>query len=152
LDEQGNVMGHLAVLDNKPMPRQPRLISLFEIFAARAAAEHRRLKIEQEVRAREEQLSLLLQSALDAILVLDGRLSIVRVNPAAERLFGCSAEDLVGRASGLSGDSGAVENSLANSSAGPRETALGATGLRRPAVGPLHLSGGSHLVAIPAAQ
>ena len=96
LDTDGTVMGHLSVLDNKPMPRNSQYFSLFEIFAARAAAEHRRLKIEQAARAREEQLSQLLQSAMDAILILDHQLQIVRVNPAAERLFGGTAEDLVG--------------------------------------------------------
>ena len=89
-------MGHLAVLDTKPMPADPRMISLFEIFAARASAEHRRLKVEQEVRESEEQLSLLLATAMDAVLVLDGQMRIVRANPASERLFGCTQEDLVG--------------------------------------------------------
>jgi hypothetical protein len=37
-DLAGEIMGHLAVLDTKPLPAEPRLISLFEIFAARAAA------------------------------------------------------------------------------------------------------------------
>lgn len=95
-DTDGTVMGHLAVLDTKPIPPVRRQISLFEIFAARAAAEQRRLKRENEVRAREEQLSTLLGSAMDAIVVLDAEGSIVRVNPAAERLFGCTAEDLMG--------------------------------------------------------
>ena len=89
-------MGHLAVLDTKPMLADPRMFSLFEIFAARAAAEHRRLKVEREVRESEEQLSLLLATAMDAVLVLDGRKRIVRANPAGERLFGCTQEDLVG--------------------------------------------------------
>jgi GAF domain-containing protein len=96
LDTNGSVMGHLSVLDDKPMPRDERAIALFEIFAARAAAEQRRLKAEQAARAREEQMALLLESAMDAILVLDGRMQIVRVNPAAERLLGCTAEDLLG--------------------------------------------------------
>jgi PAS domain S-box-containing protein len=89
-------MGHLAVLDTKPLPSEPRLISLFEIFAARAAAECRRLKAEQQVRVREEQLSALLEGAMDAIVVLDVSGAMVRVNPAAERLFACTEEDLVG--------------------------------------------------------
>ena len=96
LDTAGSVMGHLGVLDNKPMPRDERAIALFEIFAARATAEHRRLKVEQELRAREGQLSTLLETAMDAILVLDGSLSVVRVNQAALRLFGCSDEDIIG--------------------------------------------------------
>ena len=95
-DRDQAVLGHLAVLDTKPLPARPGLISLFEIFAARAAAEQRRLKAEQQVRAREEQLAALLESAMDAIVVLDATSAIIRVNAAAERLFGCTAEDLVG--------------------------------------------------------
>jgi PAS domain S-box-containing protein len=95
-DADGTVMGHLAVMDTKPLPPEPRLLSLFEVFAARAAAEQRRLKMEQQVRAREEQLSALLESAMDAVLVLDAARQIARVNPSAERLFGCTAEDLLG--------------------------------------------------------
>src|SRR6185503_8938660 len=75
-DLAGEIMGHLAVLDTKPLPAEPRLVSLFEIFAARAAAECRRLKTEQEVRAREEELSALLESAMDAVVVLDAAGSI----------------------------------------------------------------------------
>src|SRR5262245_27708147 len=96
LDTEGEVIGHLSVLDSKPLAAEPRLVSLFEIFAARAAAESRRLKVEQQVRAREEELSALLDSAMDAIVVLDSQKKIIRVNPATERMFGCSSEDLVG--------------------------------------------------------
>jgi len=96
LDTRGEVMGHLSVLDDKPLPADPRLISLFKIFAVRAAAEMRRLQQEQEVRNREEELSSLLNSTMDAVVVLDDTGDITRVNPAAERLFGCTAEDLLG--------------------------------------------------------
>jgi PAS domain S-box-containing protein len=96
VDTDGSVMGHISVLDSKPMPRDPRAISLFQIFATRAAAEHRRLKMEQEVRAGEEQLSTLLETAMDAILVLDSELRVARINQAAARVFGCTAEDMMG--------------------------------------------------------
>jgi PAS domain S-box-containing protein len=96
-DESGEIMGHLAVLDTKPLPAEPRLISLFEIFAARAAAEHRRLRSERQLRAREEQLSALLQSAMDAIVVLGNALAIMRINPAAERMLGFPADQIIGQ-------------------------------------------------------
>ena len=96
LDSDGSLMGHLAVLDTKPLPANPRLISLFEIFAARAAAEQRRLKKENELRAREEQLAALLGGAMDAIVVVDSWGAITRVNPAAVLIFGCTSEDLLG--------------------------------------------------------
>jgi PAS domain S-box-containing protein len=95
-DIAGEIMGHLAVLDTKPMPDEPRLVSLFEIFAARAAAECRRLSVEQQARAREEQLDALLSGAMDAILVLDENYCVVRVNPAAEKLLGFDARALAG--------------------------------------------------------
>jgi PAS domain S-box-containing protein len=48
------------------------------------------------VREREAQLSLLLDTAMDAILVLDGDFRITRLNPRATELFACTEEDLAG--------------------------------------------------------
>lgn len=96
----GIVVGHLAVLDTKVMPADPRAIALFEIFVARAAGEIRRLKAEQEIRNCERQLSTLLETAMDAILVLDSDLRAVRVNQAATRVFGCTTEDMIGESLG----------------------------------------------------
>jgi formate hydrogenlyase transcriptional activator len=59
LDQDGTVLGHLAVMDTKPMPEDRVRLTLFEIFAGRAAAELRRLRAEREVRAREAQLALM---------------------------------------------------------------------------------------------
>ena len=60
---------------------------MFEIFAGRAAAELRRLRVERQVRARQAQLAGLIESALDAIVQLDGELRVTGMNPAAERTF-----------------------------------------------------------------
>jgi len=65
LDVDGSVLGHLAVLDRRPMPAEPRAEALFRIFAARATAELQRLRAETEVREREEKLSRLIDSAMD---------------------------------------------------------------------------------------
>jgi PAS domain S-box-containing protein len=48
------------------------------------------------MREREAQLSLLLDTAMDAILVLDGEFRITRLNPRATELFACTEEDLAG--------------------------------------------------------
>lgn len=96
LDIDGGVMGHLSVLDTKSMPKDPRAISLFKIFADRAAAEHRRLRAEREIWSREEQLATILETAMDAILILDQEMKVVRVNLGARRLFGCTGEDIIG--------------------------------------------------------
>lgn len=96
LDVDGTVIGHLSVLDNKPMPRDERALALFQIFAARATAERRRLQVEQELRVREEQLSTLVDTAMDAIVVLDESMRVHQANQSALRLLGCTAEDLLG--------------------------------------------------------
>jgi PAS domain S-box-containing protein len=97
LDEDGETLGLLAVLDNKPMPGEGRFISLFELFAARASAEHRRLRQERELQARHEARGLA-ESAADALIELDAAWHIRKANRAAERIFRCTAEDLVGEA------------------------------------------------------
>jgi PAS domain S-box-containing protein len=97
LDLDGKILGHLAVLDLRPMPKEPRAEALFQIFAARAAAELRRLRAEAAVREREEKLGRLVNSAMDAIIELDRNLNVTRVNAAAEKVFGCSSQEIVGQ-------------------------------------------------------
>lgn len=87
LDSEGNVLGHLAVLDSKSMPDESRVRTIFRIFASRASAELRRLRAESEVREREEKLGLLVDSAMDAIIELNNMLEINMMNPAAEKFF-----------------------------------------------------------------
>ncbi len=91
-DLDGSVLGHLAVLDRKPMPHREQQLALFEIFAARAAAELRRLRAERERREGEAELRGLVESACDAILQLDSDLCVVLLNPSAERTFELSGE------------------------------------------------------------
>lgn len=97
LDLNGKILGHLAVLDRVPMPPQPRFQVLFEIFAARAAAELQRIRVEAEVQEREEKLRRLIGSAMDAIVELDADLQIIALNPAAEKAFACPSQDMAGR-------------------------------------------------------
>lgn len=97
LDVDGKLLGHMAVLDHVPMPPQPRFRALFDIFAARAAAELQRIRVENEVRDREQKLRALLSSAMDAIIEMDHDLQIIGINPAAEKVFSRSAGDMTGQ-------------------------------------------------------
>ena len=97
MDPAGTVLGHLAVLDSRPMPKEPRLVSLFEIFANRAAAEHQRLRAEAATREREKQLSRLIDSAMDGIVELDDGLRVTLMNTAAERMFKCAQTEVIGQ-------------------------------------------------------
>lgn len=98
LDLDNKILGHLAVLDKRPMPPEPRAQALFQIFAARAAAELRRLRAEAQVREREQKLGRLIGGAMDAIVELNRHLGVTQMNPAAEKIFGCAAPDVAGQA------------------------------------------------------
>ena len=51
LDQSNRVIGHIAILDDKPMEADLRAIDLLKIFASRAAAELKRQKAEDELQA-----------------------------------------------------------------------------------------------------
>jgi PAS domain S-box-containing protein len=65
LDREGRVIGHIAILDDKPMDREPRAIDLVKIFAARAAAELKRQRAEAELQSALQQVQTL-QRKLEA--------------------------------------------------------------------------------------
>jgi len=65
LDREGRVIGHIAILDDKPMDRDSRAIDLIKIFAARAAAELKRQRAETELQGALQQVQTL-QKKLEA--------------------------------------------------------------------------------------
>jgi PAS domain S-box-containing protein len=93
-DTQGNIIGHLAVMDSKPIPDEARFMTLFEIFGARAAAEMRRIKAENEVREREERLQRLIDGAMDGIVDFDKSLHIHLANRSALQMFDAVDADM----------------------------------------------------------
>jgi len=100
LDTDRKILGHLAVVNRRPMPPKPEALALFHIFAARAAAELRRMHAQAQVRESEEKLRALFDSAIDAIIEFDVNFNIGRLNPAAEQTFACRAQDVVGKSLG----------------------------------------------------
>jgi PAS domain S-box-containing protein len=99
-DVDGTILGHMAVVDRRPMPEAPRVLAIFRIFATRAAAELQRLKREVEIREREEKLGRLVDSAMDAIIELDHTFQVTRMNAAAEKVFRCTTPQVVGQGFG----------------------------------------------------
>jgi len=65
LDRSSRVMGHIAILDDKPMDADSRAIDLVKIFASRAAAELKRQKAEGELQAALQEVQRL-QKKLEA--------------------------------------------------------------------------------------
>ena len=96
LDRVGVVVGHLAILDDKPM-HHARGISILRIFAARARAEVERLRAAAALQASEQRLASILDSAMDAIVTVDAECRIELFNASAEKVFGCPAVDALGQ-------------------------------------------------------
>jgi formate hydrogenlyase transcriptional activator len=96
LDAAGNILGHLAVFDDRPMPAEPRRLFIFRIFAARAAAELERLHAEQRLRESEARYRDLYEYAPSAYLIVgvDGR--ILEANVRAAEMFGYPPGELEG--------------------------------------------------------
>ncbi len=87
VDEQ-TVLGHLAVLDRRPLPAEERALAILRIFAARASAELRRVRAEAAIAEREQKLSRLLDGVMDAVVEIDSDGTITLMNRAGERIFG----------------------------------------------------------------
>lgn len=65
------------------------MITLWHDITARKAAE-------QAHETSERHLQSIFDSAMDAVVILDGDYRVTRVNPAAERVFDCRADDVLG--------------------------------------------------------
>jgi PAS domain S-box-containing protein len=95
-DAAGAVLGHLAVYDRKPMPPRPRLLYTFQIFAARAAAELDRLRMDRMLRDSERRFRELYEDAPIAYVTLDAAGCLRSVNRATVELLGRPAAALDG--------------------------------------------------------
>lgn len=94
IDESEKVLGHLAVLDDQPMPDAQQDMSIFRIFAARATAELVRRKMEQALRDSEERFATILESTMDAVITIDRNFELILLNKAGEEVFGSAPSHL----------------------------------------------------------
>ena len=95
-DSQGTHLGHMAVFDDRPMPAEPRRQYTFQIFAARAAAELERLKMEQRLKNSEERYRDLYEEAPIAYVIEDLDSRFISANRAAMRILGITPEEVPG--------------------------------------------------------
>ncbi len=90
---RGEPIGLLFVTFSKPLDARDFVVSTLQIFAARAAAELERLESDRHIRDQAE----LLDKARDAIVLRDMGHHIVYWNKGAERMYGWSAAEALGR-------------------------------------------------------
>ncbi|MBW7834584.1 MAG: EAL domain-containing protein [Simplicispira suum] len=92
-DSGGTVIGMLFVLFRQPLQNVAFLQSTLQIFASRASAEIQRLEADAHIRRQ----ASLLDQARDAIIVRDLQHRVLYWNQGAERLYGWTAEQVLGR-------------------------------------------------------
>ena len=97
LDSGGKILGNLAVLDTRPLPKEQRAEALMRIFAARAAAELQRLKAELEIQRREEKYRRIVETTAEGFLLMDEDFVITDVNDAYCRMIGYSRSEIIGK-------------------------------------------------------
>jgi PAS domain S-box-containing protein len=90
LDQGRRVIGHIAIIDDKPMDRDERAIDLVKIFAARAAAELKRQRAENQ-----------LQAALQQVQELQKKVEAENVYLQEEIRKEHNFEEIVGNSKGL---------------------------------------------------
>ncbi len=92
----GRHLGHLCVFDTEPMPDEPRNMLVFRIFAARAAAELERLRMEGLMEESEERYRDLFEEAPIAYVKEDLESRLISANRTAMRILGIKPEEVAG--------------------------------------------------------
>ena len=87
IGNQGNVVGHLALLGNKPSSSEPYGLAVLKTFASRAGAELERIYIERQLKDQQEETQKILDTAMDCIITLEADLSILTVNQSVLNQF-----------------------------------------------------------------
>lgn len=92
-DAGGGVIGLLGVMSDRPLTGKESITSIVKLFAARAGMEIERMGVENELK----KLKNAIEQSPDTVVMTDSEGFIEYVNPAASRITGYSAEELMGR-------------------------------------------------------
>jgi len=102
-DAQGRVFGHVAIIDDQPLPDGQRALVVMQIFAERVRAEVERLRMEEALRSAndglaqsEERFRELFENAPIAYVYGDNDTRIIQANGAAMKMFGLKPEEIPG--------------------------------------------------------
>lgn len=97
VDSKGDMLGILCVLDDKPIQQNDRFDEILQIFANRISSELERREIETQKKDATDKLSFHIQNSPIAYIECDDKFNVVDWNPAAQRLFGYSKNEVLER-------------------------------------------------------
>ncbi len=90
----GNVVGHLAIIHDEPMPEGARLLSMLRILAMRVRAELDRQKAREALAESEARFRDLYEHAPIAYIAFDAEKHVTRVNRAFFEMTGYADEEV----------------------------------------------------------
>jgi len=96
-DTEHRILGHLAVLDTRPLSEESRTLKIFQIFTARASAELQRIRAEKVIRKREEKYRRIVETAREGFVLLDKNYKITDVNEMYCKMTGFRREKIIGK-------------------------------------------------------
>lgn len=94
VNSSGKVLGHLAVMDSKPLYDEVRVTSILSLFATRAAAEIERVRMEAVLTENEAQLRDLFDEAPIAYVNEGLDSKFIRANKTALKTLGITADQI----------------------------------------------------------
>jgi formate hydrogenlyase transcriptional activator len=92
----GEVLGHLAAFDSRPLQASPEVVWVFRMFAARAAAELQRMRLDQQLKASEQRYRDLFEQAPIPYVYEDTETRFISANEAAIKLLGLRPDEVSG--------------------------------------------------------
>jgi len=93
MDDDGRVIGHMGVIDDKPIMDQQPITDTLIIFAERASVELKQKRTDASLR----KLSQAIEHAGESILITDHNGIIEYINPAFTHISGYSASEAIGQ-------------------------------------------------------
>jgi PAS domain S-box-containing protein len=96
-DQAGEIIGHMFIMDDKPLVDYERARSVMGIFAARVSMELDRKRTIDRLQRSEASLRSILESLNDGIIMTDMEDIITFVNPRTTSLLGYAEHEMVGK-------------------------------------------------------
>ncbi|MGW8248580.1 MAG: EAL domain-containing protein [Acidiferrobacterales bacterium] len=96
-DSQGKPLGHVAIMDVKPLEDEQRLSAIMQIFADRVGAEYERRMAHRALEESEQRFKGLFDTSPDAAVIADEEGLIQYVNSKFEEQFGYDRDEILGQ-------------------------------------------------------
>ncbi len=97
VDADGKPLGLISVISRRPFEDPSLVEATLKIFAVRVIAELERATAAAALRNSEAQYRAIFNASADAMVLWDSRFRRVDVNPAYERLYGWTRDEVIGR-------------------------------------------------------